>query len=362
MTDCIIVGGGLIGMLTARELRLAGADVLILDRGKLGGESTWAGGGILSPLYPWRYNDAVNALAKYSQKIYPKIAQALLDESGIDPEYTQSGLLVLDHDDEKATEWASQWKMQLHLLQSTDALRKCEPALDNKYQSALWLPEISQMRNPRLVKALKGSLDYKKISYVENSEVVRLDIKNSQIKGVTTNEKSYKANKVIIAGGAWSNKIIQQFALPPQIEPVKGQMILFKGKPGLLKTMVLANGRYLIPRRDGRILAGSTIEHTEFKKELTQSAREDLRAAAIDLVPELESLSIEHHWAGLRPGSEHGVPYICEHPDIDGLYINSGHYRNGVILGAASARLLVDIVMKKMTVNINYDYSFNAKH
>ncbi len=362
MTDCIIVGGGLIGMLTARELQQAGAEVLILERGKLGGESTWAGGGILSPLYPWRYDDAVNALAKHSQQIYPKIAQELLDESGIDPEYTQSGLLVLDNEIDEATGWARQWGMQLHSLQSIDELRQCEPALNKKHLSALWMPDISQMRNPRLIKALKGSLDYRKISYVENSEVVKLDIKNSQIEGVTTSKKSYKASKVIVAGGAWSNKIIQQFAQPPKIKPVKGQMILFKGEPGLLKAMVLSNGRYLIPRQDGRILAGSTLEYTEFKKELTQNARNDLRAAAIDLIPELEGLPIEHHWAGLRPGSEHGVPYICEHPDIEGLYINSGHYRNGVVLGVASAYLLVDIFMKKITPNADYDYSFNARH
>jgi len=362
MTDCIIVGGGLIGMLTARELKQAGADVIILERGKLGGESTWAGGGILSPLYPWRYDDAVNALAKHSQQIYPKIAQELLDESGIDPEYTQSGLLVLDDDVEQATKWASKWNMQLHFLQSAGALNQCEPVLNNKYRSALWMPDISQMRNPRLIKALKGSLEYRKISYVENSEVVNLDIKKGKISGVSSSEKSYKANKVIIAGGAWSNKIIQKFAQSPKIAPVKGQMILFKGEPGLLKTIVLSNGHYLIPRQDGRILAGSTLEHTEFKKELTQNARDDLRAAAIDLVPEIERLPVEHHWAGLRPGSEHGIPYICEHPDIDGLYINSGHYRNGVILGAASACLMAEIVMKKAIPDTRNSYNFNAKH
>jgi glycine oxidase len=362
MTDCIIVGGGLIGMLTARELKQAGADVILLERGKLGGESTWAGGGILSPLYPWRYDDAVNALAKHSQRVYAEIAQQLQDETGIDPEYTQSGLLVLDNDTGKAAAWADKWDMRLHILKATAALNDCEPVLNAKFQSALWMPDISQMRNPRLIKALKASLDYRKIPYVENSEVIKLDIKNNRVNGVITHEKSYKADKVIIAGGAWSHKIIGKIARPPEIEPVKGQMILFKGEPGLLKTIVLSNEHYLIPRRDGRILAGSTLERTEFKKELTQNARVDLRTAAIDIVPELERLPIEHHWAGLRPGSEQGIPYICEHPDINSLFINSGHYRNGVILGAASACLLADIVMNKPGSQLDYDYGFIAKH
>ncbi len=137
MTDCIVVGGGLIGMLTARYLHDAGATVLLLEQGELGHESSWAGGGILSPLYPWRYPDAVTRLARYSQQLYPAFAQARAEETGIDPQWTPSGLLVLDTQaHESALGWARGAGMAMELLERAD-LRACEPALAQAFESGL---------------------------------------------------------------------------------------------------------------------------------------------------------------------------------------------------------------------------------
>lgn len=362
MVDVIVVGAGLIGMLTARELKLRGANVLVLDRGKAGGESTWAGGGILSPLYPWRYSDAVNVLAQYGHQHYPLLADSLFAESGVDPEYTRSGMLILDQNETDAAHaWAQHWQMQLDTLQGS-ALHALEPALNSTVSSALWLPQIAQLRNPRLSKAVQGSLLHLGIECLQNTEVLALEITQGRVQGVQTQQSLFHADKVLIAGGAWSANLIKEIATPPQIQPVKGQMILFRGEPGKLKTMVLSQGRYLIPRRDGRILAGSTLEYTDFDKSITDTALHDLRVAAMTLMPQLETMSVEHHWAGLRPGSHQGVPYICRHPDISGLYINSGHFRNGVILGAASARLMADIMNDTApTIDPSF-YSFEAIH
>jgi len=360
MADCIIIGGGLIGMLTARELQQAGAEVLILERGKLGGESSWAGGGILSPLYPWRYGDAVNQLASYGQQVYSQLAESLLDESGIDPEYTRSGMLVLDQQEtDSAVKWAAGWDKELQLLTTQKQIQEVESVINPKVEQAMWMPEIAQMRNPRLIKALKGSLEHRGVHYIEHAEACDIDIGKGAVKSVKTSSQVYQADKVIVAGGAWSHDIIQQYAHPPAIEPVKGQMILFKARPGLLKTMILSNGRYLIPRRDGRILAGSTLEYTGFSKKITDEAQLDLYHAAIEIVPQLANAEIEHHWAGLRPGTSAGIPYICSHPEIDGLYINSGHFRNGVILGAASACLMKNIVLREAPILSTEAYELN---
>jgi glycine oxidase len=124
-------------------------------------------------------------------------------------------------------------------------------------------------------------------------------------------------------------------------------MILLRGQPGQVRRIVLDGGRYVIPRRDGRILVGSTLEHVGFDKTTTDSARSDLHAAALRLIPALADCELEHHWAGLRPGSPTGVPCIARHPDLTNLYINAGHYRNGVVLGPASARLLADILLER---------------
>ena len=228
---------------------------------------------------------------------------------------------------------------------SENRIKKIVPGLSDQFKQGLWLPEMAQMRNPRLVKAAKGSLDALGVKYRENIQVEHLKIVDGVIKGVVANGENFKARQVLIAGGAWTAEILKESGHVPDIKPVKGQMILFKGEPGMLKSMLLAENRYLIPRNDGRILCGSTIEHTGFDKSTSQQVKEKLQQSASEIYPALEKLDVEFHWAGLRPGSPDGVPYIGEHASVKGLYINSGHYRNGVILGIGSCRKVAEYIV-----------------
>jgi glycine oxidase len=150
----------------------------------------------------------------------------------------------------------------------------------------------------------------------------------------------------VVAGGAWSGELLEPTGIHLPIQPVRGQMILFKGAPGLVSRITLYQGRYAIPRRDGHVLFGSTLEYTGFDKQTTSAARRELTQAAVELLPRLGDLPIERHWAGLRPGSPDGTPLVGPHPEIDNLYINAGHFRNGVVLGLASARLLADLLLQ----------------
>lgn len=362
MSEVIVIGGGIIGMLTARELHNAGVDVLVIERGPLGGESSWAGGGIISPLYPWRYSRSVNQLAEISKTIYPGLAQQLQDESGVDCELITSGLLFTSLEEQQQAEnWAREWSVELQTVTDAQHIHEIEPQVSTAIETGLWLPDIMQIRNPKLVKAMKGSFDAVGIKYLEHTPVDGLVIEAGVIKGVNTASDTFTADKVIIASGAWSSGFIKG-ERNVAVEPVKGQMIMFRGEPGLIRRMVLSSGHYIIPRKDGRVLAGSTLERTGFDKTVTDVAAVELRRAALEIIPALGDMEIERQWAGLRPGTEQGIPYICMHPEIDGLYINAGHYRNGVVLGAASVRLMAEMVLGQKPSIDPSPYALDAEH
>jgi glycine oxidase len=259
--------------------------------------------------------------------------------------------LVLDMEEEaEARDWAGRWEVALEVLDKL-GLEKCEKALGTGAGPAgLWLPEIAQVRNPRLVRALRQSLEKLGVEIREGVEATGLLIRNQTVTGVVTRMGPLAADRVVVAGGAWSGQILAEIDVRWSVEPVRGQMLLFQGQPGLLSKIVTWQGHYLIPRRDGHILAGSTVEYVGFDKSTTEEALKELRDVAHTLVPALRPLPVAHQWAGLRPGSPEGIPYIGGHPTLKGLYVNAGHFRNGFVTGPASAHLLADILLERKPI------------
>lgn len=350
MYDYLIIGGGISGLLTALELRRAGLKVCVLEKNTTGQESSWAGGGILSPLYPWRYPEAVTALAQWSQAHYPSYAHELHQQSGIDPEYVGNGLLILDSEEVQAAQtWAAANQVNLQYLSDEHAVKTCEPELVD-YAQALWMPEVGQLRNPRLMKSLRQAVLNAGVEIREHCPALNLQTAGQQITGVVTPQGAVNAGHVVVTSGAWSDGVLASLNLGLPVEPVRGQMIVFAAQAGLVSRIVLANQHYVIPRRDGHVLVGSTVEYVGFDKHTTDTALEELKYAGFNLIPRLADYEVTKHWAGLRPGSKHGIPYIGEHPEIKGLFVNAGHFRNGVVLGIASARLLADIALQRTPI------------
>ncbi len=361
-SDIIVIGGGIAGLTVAHELLRLGASVTILERQHCAREASWAGGGILSPLLPWNYSCAVTRLTQLSNALFPKFIEALRRDTGIDPEYQASGMLVLggaasEPDSEghgralrearehNAEAWCARHDFRLSKVRS----HEIAPLLASD-EPALWLPDVCQVRNPRLLQALMKAVAQSGGVINEHAEITGWQIEHGRVQSVSTSRgEKYTASNYIVTAGAWSSQLLGGHALKLDIWPVRGQILLFQAQPGLLPAIVLQeqDNFYLIPRRDGHILAGSTLEETGFDRRTTAQAGKILLAKAHALVPALSEVTLSGHWAGLRPGSPDNIPVIGSHPHIPNLYLNSGHYRYGITMAPGSAQLISNMILNK---------------
>lgn len=338
-TDYIIIGGGIIGMMTARELAMQGVSVAIFDRKTLGMETSWAAGGILSSMRPWAESSSSGTLSEQGKALYPDYLELLKQETGIDSEYIQSGLIIIDADHAAKTKaWAS--NSSVKLVEDTQNI-PCDIKLP---EHSVLLPEIAQVRPPRLLRALSESLRQLSVSIYENTEIIRLGIKNNQFQFVEFDEGKVFADAVIITAGAWSQSVLSNITNDINIKPIRGQMICLRLDNNVLDKIVLDDAHYLIPRRDGHVLIGSSMEDVGFVNETTKIARRELLDWAYFLFPVLSKAKPVSHWSGLRPSTTAGKPIIGQVPEFKNIYLNTGHFRKGILQAPASARLLVDAI------------------
>lgn len=346
------------GMLSAHELLKKGYQVNLFDQGGAGKESTWAGGGIISPLFPWRYDDSITQLSLLSQKLYSDVLNELREYSDIDPEYLHSGMLMLDcKDTAKASAWAKQFDIKIETIDH-QTIKQQFGEISEHFSQALWMPQIHQARNPRFAQLAQKSLIKQGAHFYENTPITKITEHNNSIQCIESNEQTFKADITLICTGAWTGEFLEHINHEddPQIkvQPVHGQMLQLKTDKPFFKEIVLHDGRYIIPRKDGHILIGSTTEMIGFKKQTTDAVRESLLNYAYDTIPNLKKAKISNHWSGLRPGSIKGIPTISIHNRINNLYINAGHYRNGLVTAPASAQLIAQIICHEET-SINAD-------
>lgn len=332
LPDILILGGGISGLASALQLQREGLRITVIERTLAGRESSWAGGGILSPLLPWYYSPAVNRLCDASARRYANWLSELQADATTDPEYWPCGMRILPDTGQTITPPDQSASGSEHLVLQQD--------------NSLLMPHIAQARNSRLVRTLREAVLKRGIHLIEQAGEVRLMAEGNMILHAESTLGQHQAGHYLIAAGAWSSQPAPFAPTSRKIEPVRGQMLLFY-KPGLLNEILYRNGTYLIPRRDGHILAGSTLEYVGFDKNTTTEAEKSLLARATDMLPTLAGMPVIQHWSGLRPGSPDNIPTISRHPQIENLSMNAGHFRYGVTMAPAAAELITDIILNR---------------
>ena len=353
----VIIGAGVVGLGTA--WRLAGrATVTVFDRGNAGAGASYAAAGMLAACCEAEPGEeALVALGRESQKRWPAFADELLRVSGVDVELRGEGTLVLALTvDDQATiahhlELQRRLGLPLEWL-SAAATRAREPRLAGKIAGALFSPEDHQVDNRKLALALRIAAEAAGAEIREHRPVKEIIVQSGQARGVVLEDgTTITADVVVLAAGAWSRTI---GGLPPDrrppVRPVKGQMLALRmdAAAPLLSHVLWAPGAYMVPRRDGRLIVGGTVEEKGFDDTITAGGLLTLLEAAWRAVPAVEELPVDEIWVGHRPGSRDDAPILGPGP-LDGLFYATGHHRNGILLAPvtadAMARLILDDVV-----------------
>ena len=320
MYDAVVVGGGLIGAACADALAGEGARVALFESGPFAREASWAGAGILHPIHPWNYPEPLHPLLRAAPAEHERCAADLRARVGIDVELERSGLVLMGDQVDRLADW-------------------CGAAIPHeRVVDGLLLPAACHVRNHRLAHALLEGARRRGADLFEHTPVTAL-----REEAVDTPRGRIAARHIVLCAGAWSARLQPSL----QVEPVRGQILLYRGAPGAVPHMIVfPQGEYVVPRRDGKLLFGSTLEHVGFDARPTRDAYVRLAERARELVG-LAPDDILAAWAGLRPASPSLLPYLGRDPNRSDVIYACGHYRNGILLAPLTGRIVADVVARR---------------
>jgi glycine oxidase len=363
--DVVVIGGGAVGLSLSRALALRGVDVVVVERGEPASRATSALGaaaGMINPqAHPGIEPEAVRELALHSRELYPEWIEGVEEASGLSCEWDARGGLVVVRTEaeevavDRALDWQRARALPFEVLAAEEALAK-EPSLTPKTRAAFSFPKESHVSPPRLGRALAFAARAAGVRLFTQTPVSRVLVENGRACGVETGNGRLLADAVVNAAGAWSGQIAGVPSAP--IQPVRGQLVSVDASsdPDRLRRFVHAGDVYLVPRRDGSIVIGSTLEHAGYDGRPTAGGIASLVTRAASLVPSIEHAPLLDAWAGLRPGSPDGIPILGE-TALSGYYLATGHFKNGILLAPASAALLADLLTGRPPVLSAAPYS-----
>ena len=335
--DVVIAGGGIVGLSLARELRKHGASLLIVERGEPGREASHAAAGMLAycdPMLP----GALKSLAYASAALYPEFAHELEDESGMRVDLRSEGTILCFAEsaegDVASYVSTGEWR-----LLGADGIARLEPRLAHSGEAAYWTPEGSV--DPRaLIAASVKAAKHRNVDIASGSAVTEIEVVSDRAVAVKTAKTRYAAGAVVNCCGAWAGKVGPR---PFPTRPIKGQMLCVVAPHGLENHVVRAPEVYVVPRRDGRILIGSTLEDAGFDKRVDPDTIQRLQQAASNLIPELGEARMLETWAGLRPGTPDALPLLGA-TEVPNYFVAAGHYRDGILLAPVTALVMAQVV------------------
>ncbi len=354
--DVLIIGGGVVGLSLAWELAQHGAKVCVVDRGEMGREASWAGAGMVPPGPPrsqWEAATPLEQMAGLSSELHRHWSPLLLDQTGIDNEYSACGALRLAETSAEAAVLRQQidrWKelgIECHELESLQ-LSEIEPRLAapaGRFDAAFLLPAETQIRNPRHLRALLAACRLAGVELRPDTAVRELRTEGDRVTAATSDEGLLVAEQFCLTAGCWTGQLAKPLGLDLPVKPIRGQIVLLVGDRMLLSRNVYVGLRYLAPRRDGRVLIGSTMEDVGFVKENPPEAVDNLLSFARQLVPALAELPLETCWSGLRPGTPDGKPYLGRAGRWKNTWVATGHFRAGLQLSPATAVVMRSLIL-----------------
>jgi glycine oxidase len=354
-TDAVVIGAGVIGCAVAWRLGQAGMRVVVVERGRVGGEASHAAAGMLAPLVEADREDEFFNLTAASLATYADFARELKASSGVDVEYRDEGTLCLALTENDEQELERRWQrlheagLNVRRLNAGCAL-KLEPLLNQTLRFALKFPGDHQVDNRRLMTALHGAARNAGIEFLTHTEARELLTENvagrSRVSGVLTARGEIHARTVVIAAGSWSSLLRCDEAQRFEVEPARGQMAALEMPAPAARHVIYSRRGYLVPRLGGYLIAGSTIERAGYDKRVTAGGMASVINNAIEIMPCVADQAVIETWAGLRPRAPDDLPILGPDPRVEGLIYATGHYRNGILLAPITARAIGELVVK----------------
>jgi glycine oxidase len=351
-SDVVVVGGGVIGCAVAFQLAREGLSVTLFERGEIAGEASGAAAGMLTPVGEAGEGGAFVAWKLRSLALFPGLLAELRERSGVDPEYQVSGVLRVAGDaaEEASLRGQVQELPELELVWlDAGALKRAEPQLAPQERGGLLSPREAHVRSPLLVRAYAQAAASLGARLRAGLPVTGLVRERARVVGVETPEGRHGAAHVVLCPGSWARACAAWVAPFPDlpVAPVRGQIVCLDAPHPALRSIVWGPGAYLVPKLDGSVVVGATSEHAGFDRRVTAAGVAALLEAAARLVPALADASFRSAWAGLRPATPDGLPLVGPLPEVDGLVVAAGHYRNGVLLSPLTGRMVADGLLGK---------------